>query len=371
MWPVIVYLNNATTAYPREQVAVAAYNEALNTAPADVRHAAGDSDADVARARIAELLGVAAGEVALLSDGTLAINYVIQGTARGGRILADNRSHNAVLRTANAVGRLTVVDLYSLEDEPQEFLDPGFVPDLICLTHTSNVNGAVLGVEQALAGFRERFPGCPILVDASQAAGAADMGGALAADYVVFPGHKHLGAVPGAAVLVARRALRPLVFGGTGAGAEDAVWSGDGNVVEVGTPNAPAALALAAALARAQEEQEADRKRIAELVALLHAGLAEMRSLRPIGPPPDGARTGVVGCAVTVGHPELDWARTLGLQGVIVRGGLMCSPVHHGQLGLPLGTLRFSVSRHNSAEQVERAVAVVAELDRALTDLYT
>lgn len=358
-----VYLNNATTGYPKAISAVQAYSAALQSIPSDVRHSA-EPQIELVRGRIASLLGVDHTHLFFLSDATLALNAVIRGyVGPGDHCVTDNRSHNAVLRTLNGIPDLSwqVARIHDLHEEPDFFfLDVIDEPKLVCLTHTSNVTGSVYDVTTLIKRIRSRFPKAAVLVDASQSVGFCPIDDLDDADFIVFPAHKHLHSMPGAAVLVARRRLVPFILGGTGSNsAELALGDAGGNFVEVGTPNLPAILALGAALEEQNEGAHDIRCRIENLTEMLWSGLQSVPGIEPLGRRPYQRRSGVVACKLP-GSPEADWIPFLRSQDIIARGGLHCAPTIHEELGLGnIGTLRFSISRFTREDEIRSAVEAV------------
>jgi len=177
---------------------------------------------EAARRNFATSLGVVPDHVVFQPSVTYGVNAAIRGSlGAGAHVVVDNRAHNCVLRTvANAPGiTFTVSPLHALDDSLHlPALEHALTPAtrLVALTAVSNVTGSIYDVGTAVRMIRRIRPDVGILVDAAQAAGMADLGPSLEADFVVFGSYKYLHGVPGAAVLVARHPLRPTVFGGTG-----------------------------------------------------------------------------------------------------------------------------------------------------------
>lgn len=364
------YLNFATTAWPRRPEATAALLHALRSQPRDLRHSL-VSDRDLARERVGRVLGVPPEHVYFAADATTAANMVVHGSGEPGRrlrVVVDNRGHNAVLRPAHHVGDLTVADLYRPDDRyDPTALDGIGGADLVVLTHTSNVTGSVHDVERAVADVRGRLPGARVMVDASQSAGAVSLAPALAADYVVFPGHKHLAAPPGAAVLLARAPLRDWLTGGTGTSTFAlGMPAREGrHLVEVGSGNAPAELALAAAL----EVGAAGHGLVRHQAELMWEMLSTVDGIRLLGRPPGADRTAIMAFVPEHGTAD-EWVAGLRHRDIVARGGLQCSPLHHRQLGLAHGTVRFSPGWATADEEIDQAVEATRELAAAMAVLH-
>lgn len=357
----LIYLNNATTGHPTSGAAVKAFVAELTSVPVAVRSDLANATIVAGRAAVSRLLRVSAEEVFFVSDATLALNIALRGLLpSGGSCIVDNRAHNAVLRTLHGVGahyhEAAVYDLdEELHDEEMERVVASSA-DVVCLTHVSNVTGSIYAIAPWIGRLQEA--GKVVVVDASQAAGTAPLADIACADAVVFPGHKFLHSVPGAAVLSLRRAVPPLIFGGTG----DRSASGDtarpgARFTDVGTGNPPAVGALAAAV---EEHLAAAGAHIAAMAATLERlwrGLSEVRGLKLLGRLPGPERTGVLAFVPAIGDPEFEWVPLLRQAGVVARGGLHCSPGIHRQTGA--GTVRFSVSRYTTNQEIDVALHTV------------
>lgn len=367
--PRTIYLNHATTGWPKLPEALEAASAVLAAVPSDVRHSARPA-IEQARAEVAALLGANSQELFFAADATLALNCILRGYLRpGDHCLTDNRQHNAVSRTlADLPGvEAAAVPLYDLAEQP----DPAALLSrlrpqtrLVCLMHTSNVTGSVYDLASLIAAIRNLAPGCAVLVDAAQSAGATDLLPAMAGDFVVFPGHKHLRALPGAAVLLARRRLRTVIAGGTGThSARQRMDDYPQHFVEVGTPNLPAITALAASMNVAAGQAAARRAALEVLAGRLWSGLTAIPGIVPLGraPGPGAARTGIVAARVP-GSAEREWVGFLAGQGVILRGGYHCCPAYHESAPmLTGGSLRFSPGPETPVQDIDHVLNLVED----------
>lgn len=321
---------------------------------------------------MASVLGTAASSIVFCASATVGLNQAIQGTlSSADHCVVDNRAHNAILRTlANTGVPFDIADLYDIEDILSlEEIIGAMRPNtrLACLTHVSNVTGSIFPVAAIIRAIRIARPDVAVLVDSSQAAGLVDLQPATQADFVVFSGHKYLHGVPGAAVLVANRKYRPLIFGGTGSHSATLLIEDLPNApVEVGTFNESAISSLAAVMKEAYETLSERQQIVDKLTVTLWAGLKEM-PLRLLGRPPGGDRIGVIAMQPALGNPETDWVPYLHSQGIVARGGLHCAPSVHQQFGLTIGgTLRVSVSIFNTTEDVAEFLSAARDFLTAL-----
>lgn len=336
--------------------------------PRDLRHTPfGQADLPNARVRAGKLLRCRPAEIAFLPDATTGLNAAIRGLLfEGATAITDNRPHNAVTRTLRALPGVdwSILPLYSAE----EAVDLRVIDDvpsdlaLVCLTHVSNVTGAVYPMGEVIAAFRRRCPDAAILVDAAQSAGVIELQELSGADFVVLSGHKHLHSVSGAAILVARRKIPPLLYGGTGVDSKNLlVVSDDSNFPEVGTPNIAAVMALVAALDEWSAGAGAIRSTVQDRRSQLLHAVRDIPLLRPLDFS-GHAYTGILSMAVGRGAPESEWVPFLRHNGLIARGGLHCAPVQHEQLGLlHAGTLRLSASRYTTEDEIEAAAELLRQ----------
>ena len=363
------YLNNAMTSFPKRVQAVDAFLAEVHALPVAARHEAGAA-VQSTKEHIAAHLAVDPHEVFLVSDATLALNIAVHGLVGPGTTVAvDNRAHNAVLRAITGRGaRLLEVPVYDRDER----VDDGAVaalladaPPAVCLTHVSNVTGTVYDVGPLVADLKAA--GSVVIIDASQAAGVVPLAPVAGADVIVFPAHKHLHGLPGAAALVTRRPLAPLVFGGTGTRSASTVTDEPGRLfTEVGTGNPMAAAALGAVVTDLDQRLVVRDQKLSTLVARLRLGLDEIPGVRSLPRGPSPFESGIVSVAPQHGDPELTWAPRLARAGVVVRGGLHCSPSVHRQLDLPLGSVRLSLSGYTTEDEVDLALERIAELAGAL-----
>lgn len=239
-------------------------------------HSVGESAARAladARAEIASWLGCRASEVVFTSGGTEADNLAIKGialaTPRGRHLVTTAIEHEAVLASADHLGRLhgfettiVPVDRDGLVDvaEFAAALRPGTTLASVMLA--SNEVGTVQPVAELAATAHEH--GVPFHTDAVQAAGWLPLDvRALGVDALSVSGHK-LGAPKGIGALYVRGRvpLEPVLHGG-----------GQERGRRSGTENVAGAVGLAAAVRLATTERrdraEADAARDAFVAAVL------------------------------------------------------------------------------------------------------
>jgi cysteine desulfurase len=255
----MLYLDSAATTPVRREVleAMWPYLTAEFGNPSS-HHTVGERAADAltdARARVAAILGVRAGDVVFTSGGTEADNLAVKGIAlgssRGRHLVSAATEHEAILESLDYLRRLhgfdvTFVDLESDGVVTPDALDSAIRPDtaLVSLMYASNEIGTVQDL--AALGAVTEAHGVPFHTDAVQAAGWLDLRvSELGVDAMSLAGHK-VGAPKGIGLawLRGRLPVEPLVHGG-----------GQERGRRSGTENVAFAVGLATALELAEEER--------------------------------------------------------------------------------------------------------------------
>lgn len=365
-----IYFNNAATAWPKAPglaEVIAAQLARIPVHPGRSGFEAPDPDRDC-REELAALFKVSdADQFLLCANATHATNMAIlgMGLREGDVVLTTMAEHNAVLRPLYFLQRHRGVRLVFLDVEPSGRVDPQkwedalrtHKPRLAAFVHASNVTGAINDAATLCA--LARTHGARTLVDASQSAGCADvLPEVWGADMLAFTGHKSLlGPLgTGGLWLSPDMPLTPVLTGGTGILSDSPEMPEQMPIrFEVGTPNSTAFAGLAHALAWKREHpadtvrQEAQLNRLVE--GLTEAGAQVIAW--------DGPHTPVLSFTLP-DIPVEDTGEMLHSSfNIVCRTGLHCAPLIHQQFGLAEGTVRFSLSRFTTDEEVELAIAAV------------
>lgn len=374
----MIYLDSAATTLQKPQAVARAAAWAVRAcaSPGRGSHQPAALAAETAfacRQAVAELLGVGDPErVVFTCNATHALNLAIAAlVSPGDPVVISGWEHNAVTRPLYALGaevRVAAGPLFDADAALDAFdrLVTAEVKCVVC-TQCSNVFGMVLPI-QAIAGLcRQR--GVPLIVDASQSAGAlpVDLEGWGAA-FVALPGHKGLYGPQGTGLLLCGKeaAVRPVLFGGTGsASLRQEMPDFLPDRLEAGTHNIPGIAGLLEGVRfvaeRGPENILAHERR---LVALTRDGLTQLPGLEVFG----GGLGPEQGSALSFRVHGMDCeavAAWLGERGVAVRAGLHCAPLAHRTAGtLDTGTVRVSFSAYNSAIEVERFLSIMERMVR-------
>lgn len=331
----------------------------------------------VCRERAAALFGLPEPEqVVFTMNATHALNLAIHAmiTPRS-RVAVSSFEHNSVIRPLTARGiayrvlhALPFDDAAMLEQTAQALADGC---DLFIINHVSNVFGTVAPLEQIDRLLAER--GVPMIVDASQSAGALpiDVSGLLSAAAVCMPGHKGLYGPQGTGMLLAvqEHALRrTLMQGGTGSASVEAtqpMFLPDR--LESGTPNVPGIAGLSEGLDFVLHEGAAAiGAHERALTARLMRYLDEMKAIETFCAPDGTGQSGVL----SFRHERIPCetlAQVLAERSVCVRAGLHCAPLAHKCAGtFETGTVRVSFSAFNTQEEVDRFAEILGNVIRKL-----
>jgi cysteine desulfurase len=323
-----------------------------------------------ARRQVAEALGAAPGEIVFTSGGTEADNLAILGVVRSDprprkHVITTAIEHPAVLESCAQLEREGVA-VSRVPPDSRGVVDPEAVrralrPEtaLITVMHVNNELGTVQPIAEIARLAREA--GVPFHSDGVQAAGKIPVNLAeLGVDLYSLSAHKLYGP-KGAGALYVRSGVRlgRILFGGH-----------HERDRRPGTENVPGAVGLAAALELACRELPAESARLAALRDRLEREAAAR--LAPLAVNGAGApRVPHVSNLCFEGVDGEALLIALDLAGFAVSGGAACSsgaaePSHVlTAIGLSRrqagASLRFSLGRLNTPEQVERLIEALEQ----------
>jgi len=328
------------------------------------------AEVEHARAQVAGLIHAPAAQVVWTSGATESNNLAILGTARaartarasGGHIVTARTEHKSVLDPCHRLEREGFQVTY-LQTDRDGLIDPAQLRAalradtlLVSIMHANNEIGVLQDIEALAAICREC--GVPLHVDAAQSAGKVDIDvQRLGVDLLSFTAHKlygpkGIGALYFAAV---RRAqLQPLIFGG---GHERGLRSGTLPVHQI--------VGFGAACELAGAQRGADAAHCERLRARLWQGLAAGGDVLL-----NGHASQRLASVLNVSFPGVEGESLLmGLPELAVSTGSACNSDSDEPsyvlraLGrdaeLAQSSLRFSLGRFSSEQDVEVAIAAV------------
>lgn len=365
----MIYLDSAATSLQKPPAVYEAVEHAMRTmaSPGRGGHAPAMMAADLAldcRCDAAELFQMDAPEnVVFTFNATHALNIAINSLVQpGDKVVVSGYEHNSVMRPLRLRGANVTVAASPLFC-PAE-LEAAFAAALpgakaaVC-TVMSNVFGYITPID----GIAElcRKNGVPLIIDAAQGAGNMEIDfKELGAAFVAMPGHKGLLGPQGTGLLLCGELGMPFMAGGTGSDSKNPDMPDYlPDRMEAGTHNIPGIAGLREGIRYIRER---GAKNIGRHEALLMRRLAEN-----LGRIPDlelflAKDEAVQGGVLSVRHTSIGCealAECLGAAGVAVRSGLHCAPWAHQTAGTThTGTVRFSVSPFNTAEEMDRAAEI-------------
>ena len=318
------------------------------------------------RERLQKLLHCPAKQVVFTPTATIALNIIIQGLIKKGlrSVYISPFEHNAVTRTLHYFeekGDIVVNKLYVNRDlgydlERIRFQFDDIKPDLVIISHVSNVIGLVAPIEEIFAIAKEYK--AYTVADMSQSAGLVDTNvGLNCFDFAVFAGHKTIYGPTGISGFMMNPAvvLEPVLFGGTGfESANQNMPMSLPERYEMGTGNIAGMAGLNAALKWLEKQgigniwalEMQHRKRLLEIIN-------RYDFLKIVGNNDEQKFVGIVSC-VMEGISSDSAGAIFDRFGISVRTGLHCAPLAHQFLGTyPAGTIRFSIGYFTSDEDFE------------------
>lgn len=308
-------------------------------------------------------------------NATDAMNLIINGLiSEGDHVVTTNLEHNAVLRPVNHLVKEKGIEADFIPFDEQGFIDPEAIRQaikpttkMVAVNHGSNVIGTIQPIREIGKICKEM--GAVFVVDTSQTAGVIPINmKEMNIDVIAFTGHKALMGASGIGGMCIRKHvdLKITRSGGTGVNSVDPhqpeayPWR-----MEIGTPNM---LGIASLWAGQEWIEEQGLENIYRHETKLATRLIEgFKAIKGVNTycyestenrlPTlliniDGIDPGNVGIKLDIDH------------GIAVRTGLHCAPRVHQQLGTLAseGGVRFSMGAFNTEEEVDAAIAGIAEI---------
>lgn len=381
----MAYFDNAATTYPKPDIVYDFMDEFYRKFGANVgrgnyglAQTAGKMINET-RFLVRDLLHCPAKEVVFTPTATIALNIILQGLIKKGikKVYISPFEHNAVSRVLRAfeersdvkVTELSVNSHYRYDIERIKYQFDTDKPDMIVISHASNVMGLVAPIE-AIFKLAKEYDAYTV-ADMSQTAGLVDCNVGLAAfDFAVFAGHKTLYGPTGISGFVMNPEIRlPAVFfGGTGVeSSNQAMPEGLPERFEMGTMNISGIAGLNAALKWISETGlSAIAKKEAENREKLISILSDYDWIKIIGNTEGNQYVGIVSCLINGISSDIA-GNLFSEKRIAVRTGLQCAPLAHKFMKTyPAGTIRFSVSYFTSDEDFEQLKEALDDIDEEI-----
>lgn len=378
----MAYLDNAATTFPKPECVYQAMDQFYRQNGGNAgrgRYAlaanAGMLIADT-RKKLQDLFHAPAKQVIFTPTATIALNMILQGVIQAGArtVYFTPFEHNAVTRTLHhfeiqgiiLARQLSVNDRLEYDLERIRYQFDKEKPDLVVITHASNVIGLVAPVKEIFCMAKEY--GAITVTDMAQTAGLIDLDlGLEVFDFAVFAGHKTLYGPTGLSGFLMKPdfPLLPVLFGGTGYdSANQNMPDSLPERYEMGTMNISGMAGLNAALRWIEEITiETIRTKEYENRQELLQLLEKYSFINIIGNIPGRDYIGIVSCLIDSISSD-SAGRILEERGIAVRTGLQCAPLAHQFLGTyPAGTIRFSVNYFTSHQDFAEVKAALDDIE--------
>lgn len=381
----MIYLDNAATTFPKPQSVYRKWAYAMSAYganPGRSGHAFSQSTAEAvykSREKCAEFFGAEPENTIFTLNCTHALNFAIKGVARSGcHFVTSDMEHNAAIRPVYAAskhfgGSCTMFEATNDEEQTVYNAERAIRPETVALvcTAASNVIGLRTPLRE-LAALCRRKKIC-FIVDAAQGAGTLPITLGDGANIICAAGHKGLYGPMGTGLMITdgKFPLNTIIEGGTGSASESIVQPDfTPDRFESGTINTAGVIALGEGVNFVRSHTP--EKILAHELSLCRRfceGANRIRGVRlynDITPQNSEQYAPVV--SFNLGDiPSTEGAAMLSANGFYMRGGLHCAPLAHKKIGtINGGTIRFSPSAFNSANEVERLLKTLERISAKL-----
>ena len=381
----MAYFNNAATTYPKPaelydaMISYYRYNGVSIGREDSLVSKNAETIVQETRNQIKMLLQCDAKEVIFQSSATMALNIIIQGIIKSGvyNIYISPFEHNAVTRILYNFEKQNIIKIHKLlinhdltfDFERIKYQFDAIKPDLVIVSHASNVIGLLLPVEEIFT-LAKKYDSIT-LIDMAQTAGLVNCNlNNEIFDYVVFAGHKTLYGPTGISGFLMKPDLKltPILFGGTGYDSANQDMPHQlPERFEIGTINLLGIAGLYSSLNwietvsinNIRTVEKDNRKKLVEL-------LSKYWFIKLIGNNESLEYVGIVSCLID-GISSDSAGVLFHKYGIQVRTGLHCAPLAHQFLNTyPTGTIRFSVSYFTSEKDFNELEQALDNINKAL-----
>jgi len=377
----IIYLDNAATVYPKPREVLESMTDLYSRFGVNPGRSGydlcvfGGDLVQKTREQLTRFLGgTDPNRLTFAYNASDALNILIQGLVEeGDHVVSTTVEHNSVIRPLNHLAGRGIITRDFVPTGSSGTVDPREIEKalrkttrLVVVNHGSNVIGTIQPVAEIGRLCRER--GILLAVDLAQTAGVVpiDME-AMCIDAVAFTGHKSLLGPTGIGGQYVREGVtvRATRYGGTGVRSAHPYHLEEYPYrLEVGTLNVLGICGLHLAQNYlAERGVEAIYRHEMELFAKLQGAVQQIDGVVIHGTTSLENRLPVMSFTIP-GRDPSDVGTMLDVDhNIATRTGLQCAPLIHEQMGTsPRGTVRMSIGPGNTAEQIDAAIAAVADI---------
>ena len=381
----MIYLDNAATTFPKPEIVYETMdnylrNKCVNAGRGSYNLAKESMKViDETRSLIGELVHLKNGDgVVFTPSATIAINQILNGLdwSNINNVFVTPFEHNAIMRTLHYLKKKYKFDIsvipfdnvtFELEKSKAKILFAEKKPELVVMSHVSNVTGYILPIKEIIELNKEN--NAITVIDCAQSLGVVDLDiNEINCDFVVFAGHKSLYGPMGIAGYINNSSvkLNPYIVGGTGSDSTNLEMpEGTYSKYEAGSYNVYAISGLNAALKWIKEVgRENIYKHKKELTEIIIKALEDIDEVEMYLPKNRENHIGVISFNINEYKAE-EVASILNEEfDICVRTGHHCAPLMGEFLGgyAKEGTLRVSIGFYNTVEEVETLIKSIEDL---------
>lgn len=376
----MAYFDNAATTYPKPKDVYEFMDNFYRNYGGSYARGSYNSENPIinivsnTRAKMKEVLNARNKAVVFTATATIALNMIIQGLIKKNKvkknIYISSFEHNAVTRILEyyknkgdiEIDILEIENNYSYNLEKLRYQFDKKKPDILIISHASNVTGLIAPVEE-LAILAKEYSSFTV-IDMSQTAGLLNINLNLEAiDFAVFAGHKTLYAPTGISGFFIKESieLETVLFGGTGYDSANLEMPNSiPERYEIGTLNLQAIAGLNASLKWIEQiginnlyqKELENRNKIKKI-------LKKYDFIKIIGDNEEANYVGIISFVIDNISSD-SMAPIFSQKNIIVRTGLHCAPLAHKFLDtFPTGTIRLSTSYFTNEKDFEELIILL------------
>ena len=379
-----IYLDNAATTFPKPECVYKKMDEFYRECGVNAGRSSyklsriASMLIDDTRGKLAKVVNLESKENIIFSpSATISLNQILNGLdwSTIKNVYVSPFEHNATMRTLNYLKNKYIFNIHVLDFDDESFelkireLRPKLaqnIPDLICVSHVSNVTGYILPIEAILEEVKTYNP--IVILDCSQSIGLVDLDlKKINVDFAVFAGHKTLYGPFGIAGYINNNSkvnLKEFIVGGTGSDSTNLNMPEHGvHKYEAGSYNVQAIAGLNAALVWLNEiGVDSIYKKKKQLTEILVMELEKVDGIEIYLPKDRTRHIGIVSLNV-IGYNSEDVAKILDEEfDIAVRAGHHCAPYFGEFLKIEQGTVRVSIGYFNSNDDIRCLIESLREL---------
>ena len=377
----MIYLDNSATSFPKPAGMAAEMGDCMERYCGNPGRSGHDMSMMTgervyqARKETARLFHIRdASRLVFTKNTTESLNLALLGMLKeGDHVVTTSMEHNSVLRPLEHLRSKGVSHTIVSGSEEgfvrAEDIEAAVTEDtrLVAVTGASNVTGTIQPLDDIGRICAERQ--IPLLVDAAQLAGCADIDvEKLGISLLAFPGHKGLLGPLGTGGLYVDPSIQltPLLCGGTGTESRSRVQPEEfPEGFEAGTVNAPGIIGLGYSVRVLQKVGvKAIEAYERELIRYFDEMIAGMDFVDLYGPAPEG-KTGISLFNIRGMECEEAAAKLNRDYGIAVRSGYHCAGLAHKTIGTwNTGGVRLSVGPFNTRRELRAAAEAVWKIGK-------